>query len=70
MREEEDERDLVAGHFTARTRWLLPHYVERSHRASNPGRPVVLHALDPGRCNAGDLLHYEISRIGRRLAHS
>jgi hypothetical protein len=69
MREGESTYDLVAGHFTARTRCLLPKFVRRSRAAKRQTAPVVLKTIDPGKCSAWHLLHYEVRRgFGRAFA--
>lgn len=66
MREGEDEKDLAIGHFTAKTRHLLPRYVERPDRATAEP-PVRIGLADAGECTARDLMGYEFRRAVRRL---
>jgi hypothetical protein len=67
MRNGESSDELVAGHFTARTRHLLPHFVERSHDVSVDDQPVTVGTIDPGRCTALDIAVYEGQRIASKL---
>ncbi len=66
MQEGEHSRELVAGHFTAPTRHLLPEFVRRSGLASLEAEPVRLGTISPGRCTAWDLFQYEMRRIIRK----
>lgn len=67
MREGEDTRNLVAGHFTARTRHLLPAFVCRSKEVAPSADAVMLDTEPPGRCNAFDLARYEGRRVLSRI---
>ncbi len=67
MRSGENEDELVAGHFTARTRPLLTEYVRRSEAASVTAEPVRIRTVDPGVCTAGNLAMFELSRLFARL---
>jgi hypothetical protein len=66
MRENEDLPDLVAGHFTARSRHLLPQYLEMAH-ATEDGPAVLLKTHSAGECTALDLGRYEMRRLFNRL---
>lgn len=63
MREGENIDGLVAGHFTARTRRLLPWYVEQSQRAALTEEPVKLRTVPAGSCTAFDLARFELRRL-------
>jgi hypothetical protein len=67
MRSGESSDELVAGHFTARTRNLLPHFVERARAVSVDDQPVTVGTIDPGRCTALDIALYEGQRIACKL---
>lgn len=67
MREGEETSSLVAGHFTARTRHLLPEFVKMSKGADANAEPVVLSTVDAGSCTAWSLLSYEARRAARGL---
>jgi hypothetical protein len=67
MREGENTDELVAGHFTARTRHLLPRYVERSREVSPCEEPVKLRTVPAGECTALDLARYELRRLTSRI---
>lgn len=67
MREGEDTESLVAGHFTARTRHLLPKFVERSRGADVQAEAVRIRVDSPGRCTASDLAVYEVQRVLSRM---
>jgi hypothetical protein len=68
MREGEPAAGLVAGHFTARTRHLVPAFAALSRRADLTAPPADLRVVDAGTCTALDLARYEARRILRRLA--
>lgn len=70
MREGEDESDLVAGHFTARTRSLLPVYVSRSEAASLTDKAVALRRIDAGECRTLDLVRFELRRLAAKVTGS
>ncbi len=63
MRSGEDESELVGGHFTARTRSLLPDYVRRSEAASLSDAAVTLRSIPAGKCRAIDLALFELRRL-------
>lgn len=65
MREGEPDGELIAGHFTARTRRLLPEYVSksRSQAAADAG---ILETTDGGSCRASDLAIFEMKRALRK----
>lgn len=67
MRPGENEDELVAGHFTARTRPLLADYVRRSLLASADAEPVKIRTVEPGACRAKDLAKFELTRLFARL---
>lgn len=70
MRAREDDESLLAGHFTARTRGLLPEFIARAlRRAAEQAspNPEAWRFVPPGRCTALDLLRYELRRLGARL---
>jgi len=67
MRAGENDAALVAGHFTARSRHLLPSYVQRAGQASDDAAPVTLATLDPGECATLDLAWYELRRVPEKI---
>jgi len=67
MRDEPDNPELIGGHFTAKTRHLLPKYVERAKSSDPAESPVQLRLVDPGRCTALDLFGYEIRRVAKKI---
>jgi hypothetical protein len=68
MREHELSDELVVGHFTMRTRHLLPAFVAQSRAAATDNvEPVALRTSDAGQCTAWDLLRYEASRTLSRM---
>ena len=67
MREGEETSGLVAGHFTARSRHLLPEFVEMSKSVDPNSDPITLRAISPGACTAWDLMRYEARRVANRL---
>ena len=68
MRDDEgDGGDLLAGHFTARSRHLLPKYVERVKSVDSGAARRSWVLTDPGRCSVSDLLAYEIRRALRKV---
>lgn len=70
MREGEDDTNLVAGHFTARTRHLLRSYEEASEALIPGAEPQTISLEAPGRCSFNDLLGYEVRRLAARVALS
>ena len=68
MRGHEPDEELVAGHFTARTRPLLDEYYARSEEASPDLEPVQVDTVPSGRCTALSLGIYETRRIANRIA--
>jgi hypothetical protein len=68
MREKEpDEEQLLAGHFTARTRFLLPQYVERSLQADPNASPATFRTKPCGTCSATQIVWYEIRRSWQKV---
>lgn len=65
MREDEGDGELIAGHFTARTRHLLPEYVTRSLSAT--GDPAGFELIPPGSCGFSDIARFEIRRAMSKL---
>lgn len=67
MRENEPDEELLAGHFTARTRFLLPRYVDRSLHADPKASPATLRTKPCGTCSATQIVWYEIRRAWRKV---
>lgn len=67
MREGEATDGLVAGHFTARTRHLLPEFIERSRQVPADAEPVTLRTIPAGECTALDLARFELRRLASRF---
>ena len=70
MREGEPEDQLVAGHFTAKTRFLLPRYAEQSSATDANTEPAVLRTKPCGNCSPLQIAWYEIRRLLRKLTGS
>ena len=66
MREGEPDGELIAGHFTARTRSLLPEYVLKSEQAHALPK-AEFKTIDGGRCRALNVARFELSRIISRF---
>lgn len=62
MRPGEADDQLVAAHFTARTRTLLPAYVARSMAADLQAEPARIETASPGTCTAFHLAASELHR--------
>jgi hypothetical protein len=74
MREGDPDAGLVAGHFTARSRGLLPRYTARSMSAAglvngSKLEPVRLETVAGGRCGPWTVAAYEGRRLLRRAVH-
>ena len=68
VREHEDFGSLCIGHFTARSRHLLPEFVARSKTETVQSIAPVSLATEPvEECRATDLLGYEMRRIAARF---
>jgi hypothetical protein len=70
MRSGESESDLVAGHFTAKTRTLLPQYAEYSRKVGRGNDPVAIRTKACGSCTPLQLAWYELRRIWRKVRRS
>jgi hypothetical protein len=68
MRGDEPDDELVAGHFTARTRHLLDHYLAKSQQAPADLEPVQVGTIPSGTCTALSLGLYETRRIVNRIS--
>jgi hypothetical protein len=67
MRENESDCGLVAGHFTAKTRHLLPQYRVLSEDADLEAQPIRIQTKPCGTCTAIDIAWYEIRRAWQKL---
>ena len=68
MRENENTSELAIGHFTGRTRHLLPEFVKRSRQAQVANENAVsLTSVPVAECRVVDLLGYEVRRVADRL---
>jgi hypothetical protein len=67
MRAGEPDDQLVAGHFTARTRSLLPEYVGKSLTADSQAEPVKIETDPPGKCTVFALASAEVQRAFRKI---
>lgn len=66
MREGEPDGDLIAGHFTARSRHLLPQYVQRSIDCTTDEGAEV-ETVDAGSCGFKNILAFELRRAINKL---
>lgn len=67
MREKEPDEELIVGHFTAKTRFMLPEYVKRSLQADPNATPATLRTKPCGTCSATQIVGYEIRRAWQKL---
>ncbi len=68
MRGGDSNKELVAGHFTARSRHLLDDFRHLSGDLSGECEPVRVGTIPSGRCTALNLGMYETRRIVNRIA--
>jgi hypothetical protein len=67
MRENEPDEELLAGHFTAKTRALLPRYVARSEQSNLNAPPATFRTKPCGSCPPLQIAWYEIRRTWRKF---
>ena len=67
MRDEPHDTQLVGGHFTERTRDLIPQYLRQSQDTNEYLPPVTLRTIPAGQCTSVTLAKYEFVRILTRL---